>query len=498
MPIDINYLRTYKSSGTNPLIGNPEAFRESMRRRFKDPSAVDLVISLDERCRSAVTEIQGLRKGMNAIQKNVIAPKKKAKEPCDEALQEVAEIKADIAAREAALPLLEQERDKALGAIPNITDPEVPVSKDEDRDNLVVGLSPLPEGVELPAVISSLGDVTPPPAKPMTHDDLLWRIGGYEPARGGAVAGHRAYFLTDAGVLLNQAIINYSISFLGARGYGVLQPPFFMNKDVMAGIAQLDDFDEQLYKVSGKTDDPDGSGEKYLIATSEQPICAYHKGDWLGEAELPKRYAGISTCFRKEAGSSGKDIRGIFRVHQFEKVEQFCVVSDSLEVSSREQVKMKECAEDFYKSLGIPYRVVCLVSGELNDAAIKKYDLEGWFPGQGAYRELVSCSNCTDYQSRAMGVRCGIKKKDEGASYCHFLNSTLCATGRGICVILENYQTEDGVVVPEVLRPFMGGREFLPFVRPSMEATKGEKGKEKKAKKKAKDKTDTPPPAPPK
>ena len=208
------------------------------------------------------------------------------------------------------------------------------------------------------------------------------------------------------------------------------------------------------------------------------------------------RYAGISTCFRKEAGSSGKDIRGIFRVHQFEKVEQFCITADSLEESSKEQIKMKEAAEDFYKMLGVPYRVICLVSGELNDAAIKKYDLEGWFPGQGDYRELVSCSNCTDYQSRAMGTRYGIKKSNQGtASYCQFLNSTLCATGRAICAVLENHQTEDGVVVPECLRPYMGGKDFLPFVREPLEMSKGEKGKVKKAKGKAKGPM---PPAPPK
>eukprot|EP00978_Attheya_sp_CCMP212_P025356 scaffold81399_cov43-Attheya_sp.AAC.2 len=254
----------------------------------------------------------------------------------------------------------------------------------------------------------------------------------------------------------------------------------------MAQIAQLEDFDEQLYKVSGKTDDPDGATEKYLIATSEQPICGYHRNEWIQEAELPKRYAGISTCFRKEAGSSGKDIRGIFRVHQFEKIEQFCITNDDFEVSSKEQIRMKEAAEDFYKSLGFPYRVVCLVSGELNDAAVKKYDLEAWFPGQGAYRELVSCSNCTDYQARGVGTRCGTKQGDKGdmnarASYAHFLNSTLCATGRGICCLLENYQTEDGVKVPDVLVPFMGGMDFLPFVRGPLETTKGEK-KAKKAK----------------
>jgi len=262
-----------------------------------------------------------------------------------------------------------------------------------------------------------------------------------------------------------------------------------MNKDVMASLAQLEDFDEQLYKVSGKTDDPHGSSEKYLIATSEQPICAYHKGDWIEEKTLPLRYAGISTCFRKEAGSHGKDIRGIFRVHQFEKIEQFCITQDSLEQSQAEQKKMLAAAEEFYQSLGFPYRVVCIVSGELNDAAIKKYDLEAWFPGQKTYRELVSCSNCTDFQARGVGTRCGIKKatgKDDAlaqrASYCHFLNSTLCATGRGICCLLENYQTEDGVKVPDVLVPFMGGIDFLPFERGPLEVSKGEKAGKKAGK----------------
>merc|ERR1712157_158657 len=296
-------------------------------------------------------------------------------------------------------------------------------------------------------------------------------------------AGHRAYFLKDAGVLLNQAFINYSIAFLRKRGYTILQPPYYMKKEVMAQLAQLEDFDEQLYKVSGKTDDPQESSEKYLIATSEQPICGYHYKEWMDEKTLPLRYCGVSTCFRKEAGSSGKDIRGIFRVHQFEKVEQFCVTVDDYEVGSNEQKRMLQCAEDFYQSLGFPYRVICLVSGELNDAAVKKYDLEAWFPGQNTYRELVSCSNCTDYQARAVGTRCGQKKakgKDDAlsakASYCHLLNSTLCSTGRAICCLLENYQTEDGVKVPDVLVPFMGGLDFLPFVRGPMEVSKGEKG----------------------
>mmetsp|Transcript_16227 Transcript_16227/g.23869 ORF Transcript_16227/g.23869 Transcript_16227/m.23869 type:complete len:480 (-) Transcript_16227:2307-3746(-) len=475
MPIDVNDLREYKG-------GNPDKFRTYQKQRFKPAEWVDEVLELDEKVRELAAKRDDTRREANKLQKEVIGPKKKNKEPCDEEVAQLKELQKKIKEIETAMPEIEGERDAKLSKIGNIVDPEVPISQNEDEDNLVVGLYPSPpEGSDM--IPCPLGKIqyTLPEIKPMTHDDLLWRIGGFEPIRGQNVAGHRAYFLTNAGVLLNQAIINYGISFLGARGYNVVQPPFFMKKEVMAGIAQLEDFDEQLYKVSGKTDDPSGETEKYLIATSEQPLCAYHKGDWLSESELPLRYAGISTCFRKEAGSSGKDIRGIFRVHQFEKIEQFCLTVDDLEVSQAEQDRMLQSAKEFYESLGIPYRVVCIVSGELNDAAIKKYDLEGWFPGQQTYRELVSCSNCTDFQARGVGTRCGTKKKDEKkASYVHMLNSTLCATGRGICAILENYQREDGVVVPEVLRPFMGGMEFMPFTRAPMELTKGEKGKLKK------------------
>jgi len=474
MPIDINELREYKG-------GNPDKWRKYMTQRFKPAEWVDQVLELDEEVRNLTGKRDDHRRLANKLQKEVIGPKKKAKEACDDEVAQLKEYQKQIKEMEDQIPIIESKRTSMLNKIGNIVDPDVPISQNEDEDNLVVALYPTPpEGELLPCPLGKL-EYTLPDTKIGTHDDLLWRIGGYEPLRGQNVAGHRAYFLTNAGVLLNQAIINYGIAFLRARDYNVVQPPFFMNKEVMSGIAQLEDFDEQLYKVSGKTDDPDASSEKYLIATSEQPLCAYHKGDWITETELPLRYAGISTCFRKEAGSSGRDIRGIFRVHQFEKLEQFCLTVDDLEVSQKEQERMLQAAKDFYESLGIPYRVVCIVSGELNDAAIKKYDLEGWFPGQQAYRELVSCSNCTDYQARGVGTRCGIKKggRDERASYVHMLNSTLCATGRGICAILENYQTEDGVNIPEVLKPFMGGMDFMPFIRAPMEATKGEKGKKK-------------------
>ena len=503
MPIDINSLRTYRG-------GNPDAYRTYMTQRYKDPSLVDQVLAKDELWRDLRQRIDAQRTAANKLQRDVIAPAKKSGARCDEAVVEMKRIKDDIIVMEVRLPIIANERDELLNRIGNIVDPQVPISDNEDEDNLVVSLYPEPIEAEesssgsnaaaagaggagpivLPCAISKLVYALPP-TKPLTHDDLLWRIDGYEPIRGQAVAGHRGYFLKNAGVLLNQALINYGIAFLRKKGYQVLQPPYFMKKDIMAGIAQLEDFDEQLYKVSGKTDDPEGNTETYLIATSEQPICGYHRNEWIDDKALPFRYAGISTCFRKEAGSSGRDIRGIFRVHQFEKIEQFCVVVDDFEESAKEQTRMIDAAKEFYESLGFPYRVVCIVSGALNDAAVKKYDLEAWFPGQGAYRELVSCSNCTDFQARGVGARCGQKKTATGekltkeemlkdtASYVHFLNSTLCATGRGICCLLENYQEENGVRVPEVLVPFMGGIDFLPFERGPMEATKGEKGEKK-------------------
>ena len=218
-----------------------------------------------------------------------------------------------------------------------------------------------------------------------------------------------------------------------------------------------------------------GAEDQYLIATSEQPLCGYHFEEWIDAKSLPKKYAGYSTCFRKEAGSHGRDQAGIFRVHQFEKVEQFVVTSPNGDESWKMQETMIGNCKDFYESLGIPYRVVNIVSGALNDAAAKKYDLEAWFPGSNAHRELVSCSNCTDYQARRLECRYGTQgKSDTGKKeYCHMLNSTLVATERALCCVLENYQTKCGIKVPDALVEYMGGVTFIPFV---MEMPKPKKG----------------------
>jgi len=260
---------------------------------------------------------------------------------------------------------------------------------------------------------------------------------------------------------LNQALINCAMQFLYKREYTPVQTPFFMQQDIMGECAQLGDFDEQLYKVTGE------GADKYLIATSEQTMCTLFRKTWIEPKDLPQRYCGYSTCFRKEVGSHGRDTLGIFRVHQFEKIEQFCLTSGEGNESWEMMEELLKNAEDFYQLLGIPYQVVNIVSGALNDAAAKKYDLEAWFPGGKQFRELVSCSNCTDYQSRRLGVRVRTPKGPAGLApekaHVHMLNSTMTATERTLCCVLENYQTPEGVVVPEALRPFMMGMEFIPF-----------------------------------
>merc|ERR1712062_299339 len=332
-------------------------------------------------------------------------------------------------------------RDDTLREIGNWLHPSVPVSNDEDADNRTE---------------RTFGDIES--RKKYSHVDLIHMIGGADLERGTVTAGGRGYYLMGPAVCLQQALVQLAMHSLVKKDFMPLYTPFFMKKDVMQEVAQLSQFDEELYKVVGKGSENKEDttvDEKYLIATSEQTIAAFHRNEWLDPAQLPIRYAGFSTCFRQEVGSHGRDTRGIFRVHQFEKIEQFCYTSPH-DDKSWEMLEEISAAESFYQQLRIPYRVVNIVSGELNNAAAKKYDLEGWFAGSKAYRELVSCSNCLDYQARRLKIRFGLTKKmNEETEYVHMLNATMCATTRVICAILENYQTEEGIVIPDILQQFM-------------------------------------------
>ncbi|KAA8915957.1 hypothetical protein TRICI_001874 [Trichomonascus ciferrii] len=401
--------------------GNPELIRKSQKARGDSVEIVDEIINEYKEWTRNASEL--------LKEKDEIVKKK----------QELTQVEQKA----------EQQMREKVNTVGNIVHESVPVSDDEANNETIRTWTP--EGVTIDESKKA----------PLSHHEVLTRLDGYDPDRGTKISGHRGYFLRNYGVFLNQAMINYGLDFLAKREYIPLQAPVMMNKEVMARTAQLSQFDEELYKVI------DGEDEKYLIATSEQPISAYHSNEWFEQPseQLPKRYAGYSSCFRREAGSHGKDAWGIFRVHAFEKIEQFCITEP--EKSWDEFDRMIGISEEFYKSLGLPYRLVSIVSGELNNAAAKKYDLEAWFPYQSEYKELVSCSNCTDYQSRNLEIRCGVKKMNEREKkYVHCLNSTLCATERAICCILENYQTDDGLKIPEPLRKYIPGEpDFIPYVK---------------------------------
>ncbi|CAI4056367.1 hypothetical protein SUVZ_02G1560 [Saccharomyces uvarum] len=449
--------------------GNPELIRQSQKARNASVEIVDEIIADYKDWVKTRFELDELNKKFNKVQKD-IGLKFKNKEDASELLAE----KEELTQLKKKLTETEQEEDnglkKKIFQVGNIVHPSVVISNDEENNELVRTWKP--EELE---TVGPIASVTGKPAS-LSHHEILLRLDGYDPDRGVKISGHRGYFLRNYGVFLNQALINYGLHFLASKGYIPLQAPVMMNKEVMAKTAQLSQFDEELYKVI------DGDDEKYLIATSEQPISAYHSGEWFEkpQEQLPIHYAGYSSCFRREAGSHGKDAWGIFRVHAFEKIEQFVITEP--EKSWEEFEKMISYSEEFYQSLNLPYRVVGIVSGELNNAAAKKYDLEAWFPYQKEYKELVSCSNCTDYQSRNLEIRCGIKKMgDREKKYVHCLNSTLAATQRALCCVLENYQTEDGLVVPEVLRKYIPGEpEFLPFINELPKNSTSSKDKKKK------------------
>eukprot|EP00795_Rhopilema_esculentum_P000654 gene654-10360_t len=490
MVLDLDLFRPDKG-------GDPDAMRENQRKRFKDVGMVDKVTELDGKWRKLRFDADNWNKLKNLCSKT-IGSKMKSKEPVgdDNALTKdisdnLATLTADIlkgltvnqikkirvlideaiTKTDQDLHDCEKERNKTLFEIGNLLHETCVISNNEDEN-----------GIE-----KIVGDCET--RKKYSHVDLLVMIDGVDYERGSVVSGGRGYFLKGPGVLLQQALVGLATRKLVSNGYIPLYTPFFMRKEVMQEVAQLSQFDEELYKVVGKGSEKEEDAtveEKYLIATSEQPIAAFHRDEWLDPKNLPVKYCGISTCFRQEVGSHGRDTTGIFRVHQFEKVEQFVICSPHDGESWKMMEHMCKNAEEFYQELEIPYRIVNIVSGALNNAAAKKLDLEAWFPGSGAFRELCSCSNCTDYQARRLMVRFGqVRKMNEKAEICHMLNATMCASTRTICCILENFQTEDGIKIPKALQPFMpNNMDFIKFVKPApIDEEPKKKGKAKGNKK---------------
>jgi seryl-tRNA synthetase len=306
--------------------------------------------------------------------------------------------------------------------LPNLLNEGVPVGKDEEEN----------------VVVRQNGKTIRPKFSPKDHIDLATSLDLIDLGRAAKVSGSRFYFLKNELVKMNQALANFALDFLSDHDYTLIQPPY-------------NDFEDVIYKIEGE--------DLYMIGTSEHAIASMHMDEILEGIKLPIRYAGFSSCFRKEAGAHGRDMKGIFRVHQFEKVEQFIFCRP--EESWREHERMLALSEEFFKQLGIPYRVMLLCSGDTGKISAKTYDIEAWMAGQKAYREVVSCSNCLDYQARRLRIRFRDKTNEE-TRLVHTLNSTLVATERTMVAILENFQTPRGTVeVPKVLQKYMGGLEEI-------------------------------------
>jgi len=411
----------------------PETIFESERKRFRETTNAEKVIEYDNLWRNGLKRLNVLRSEKNKLSKSFKQAKKDG--TFEEVLAKSKEVSNEIKELEPKIEEYQQLRDEYRYKVGNVIDDEVPVSDTED-DNVI---------------IKKEGTIPSFDFTPLNHVDLIEKIDGADTETAGNIAGSRFYYLKQDILFMNLALIQFALNELVDKGYTPLQTPFFIKSQVAEETSELGEFEETLYKVENE--------DLYLIATAEQTLAALHRDEIIDSEELPLRYCALSTCFRKEAGSHGKDTLGIFRVHQFEKVEQFIYASP--EESTNEHKKLLEVTEDIYKKLGLPYRIVSIVSSALNDNAAIKYDLEAWFPGSETYRELVSCTNCKDYQARKIKTRVG-KAGSGDSKMLHTLNSTAIATERTMCCILENYQQEDGSIkIPEVLVPYMNGKTVI-------------------------------------
>jgi seryl-tRNA synthetase len=417
-----------------------EKVRENLLHRgmSEKVSELDRLLQLDADWRKLQTEADLLRKRRNEITQMIAAARKKGQD-VSALLKEAEAIPQEIKEIEARVDNYKQQADRILLNLPNLVHESVPVGKDEN-DNVEV---------------KKWGTIPSLDFKPLDHIDLGLKHDLIDMEKAGRVAGARFYYLRDDLVKLNIALIHHGIDFIASKGFQLFQPPYLLHRNVVAGAVAMADFEDVIYKVEGE--------DLYLLATAEHALLAFHADEIIDGTKLPLHYAGVSPCFRKEAGAHGRDTKGIFRVHQFEKVEQF--IYSWPEDSWNLHEELLRNLEEFWQTLKMPYRVVNVCTGDLGTVAAKKYDLEAWLPGQGKYREMASCSNCTSYQAVRSRIRYR-EKSNEPTKYLHTLNSTLVATERAIVAILENCQKPDGTIqVPEVLRKYMGGQEVIPGQR---------------------------------
>jgi seryl-tRNA synthetase len=419
------------------LKENPSKIENMLKMRGVNFPLDDLV-NLDKRRRELIIQLQELKHEKNILA-NSIARKKKEADTTASANDEISKMK-DISNR---ITELELEQDQVLKkyrylmmSIPNLLHESVPVGITE-KENVV---------------IKERGNKTAKLAiAPKDHIDIATSFDLIDLERAAKISGARFYFLKNDLVKMNLALIQFGLDYLSNSGYTLVQPPYMIRKDAMEGAVILGDFEQVIYKVEGE--------DLYMIGTSEHAMVSMHMDEILDSPRLPLRYACVSPCFRKEAGAHGRDMKGIFRVHQFEKVEQ--VVFSRPEDSWKEHERMLELTERIYENLGLPFRTVLLCSGDLGKISAKTYDIESWFPGQSNYREIVSCSNCIDYQARRLRIRYRDNVNDE-TKLVHTLNSTLIATERTMVSIIENYQTDNGTVqIPDVLQRYMGDTKAI-------------------------------------
>jgi len=418
--IDIKFLRE-----------NPDVVRASQKGRGESVELVDQIIAADERKRAALTDFESLRQEQNVLSKSVGAAKGDEKTAL---LANAKELADKVKAADTKRAELEEEAKKLLLQLSNLLDTEAPIGGEEDFVTI--------EHVGTPR------DFTKDGFEPRDHVELGKLLGAIDTERGAKVAGSRSYYLTGVGALLEFALVNYAIQSALKNGFSPVIPPVLVNPAAMEGTGFLGQAAENVYRIE--------KDDVYLVGTSEVPLAAMHMDEILPAEKLPLRYAGYSSCFRREAGTYGKDTRGIIRVHQFDKVEMFtfCRPEDAKE----EHKRLLQWEKDFLNAMEIPFRVIDVASGDLGSSAVRKFDIEAWIPTQDAYREVTSTSNCTEFQARRLNIR---YKDADGTKAIATLNGTLVAIPRMIVAILENHQNADGTVnVPAALQPFLGMKKF--------------------------------------
>jgi len=413
-----------------------DVIRADHTKRGLPHDNINRVIELDQNWRNLLHETDQWRREKNEAARGIGAAKKAGdNEGAQRILAQVADLGERIAEWEAKTNEAMEERDRLRMSIPNILHDDVPVG-DDDSGNTAHAVH---------------GEKPTFTFEPRTHNELIEMNKWVDLKRAAKITGSRFYFLKGDLARLEFALQQYAVEFLRSREYTFVQPPVMMNREAYEGVTDLGDFETVMYGI-----EPD---KYYMIATSEHPLTAMFMDETIPEEQMPMRMVGVSQCFRREVGSHGQSDLGIWRVHQFTKIEQIIIAKPEDSWALHEEL-LQNCT-DLWDSLGIHYEVVNICTGDMGTVAAKKYDLEAWIPGAKQYKEIVSCSNCTDYQANRLGIRYG-QPGHPNQPVVHTLNSTAVATSRALVAIMEQYQLEDGrVAVPEVLQPYMGGQTVL-------------------------------------